>query len=259
MFVLYLADYQQQAHEIASSLQLQAFAIANSDRKTLLAWVEKGELAILLNGQLSLQPLSKPLPNAVAVDWANKRLLWRLQHGGGRSELIAKACGIKKDFLPTIVDATAGFGKDSLLLASLGCYVTLVERSPLVAAMLADGWQRAQSEPYLQPFLPRMRICHGDAKQWLLALSPDERPDVVYLDPMFPDRGNSAKVKQDMQVFHIAVGADDDADALLAPALAVAKKRVVVKRPRYAEHLAGQKPSLMYEGESSRFDVYLGC
>ena len=257
MFVLYLADYQPQAYQIASSLGLEAFVLANNDRKTLLAWAEKGELAILLDGQLSLQPLTKPLPNAVAVDWANKSLLWRLQHGGGRSELIAKACGIKKDFLPTIIDATAGFGKDSLLLASLGCSVTLLERSPLVAAMLADGWQRAQAEAYLLPILARMSIHEGDAKAHLLALTVEQRPDVVYLDPMFPDRGNSAKVKKDMQAFHVAVGADDDADALLAPALAVAKKRVVVKRPRHAEHLAGQKPSLMYEGESSRFDVYL--
>ena len=257
MFILYLPDYQQAAQQLASSLQLDAFVIANNERKTLLAWAEKGKLAILCDGQLSLQPLTKPLPHAVAVDWANKSLLWRLQHGGGRSELIAKACGIKKDFLPTIVDATAGFGKDSLLLASLGCTVTLLERSPLVAAMLADGWQRAQYEPYLRSILPRMTIHHGDAKAHLLALPVDQRPDVVYLDPMFPDRGNSAKVKKDMQAFHVAVGADDDADALLAPALFAAKKRVVVKRPRHADHLAGQKPSLIYEGESSRFDVYL--
>jgi 16S rRNA (guanine1516-N2)-methyltransferase len=121
------------------------------------------------DGQLALQPLTKPLPHAVAVDWANKSLLWRLQHGGGRGELIAKACGIKKELVPTIVDATAGFGKDSLLLASLGCQVTLVERSPLVAAMLADGWQRAILNPYLAEILPRMTIYHGDAKRTLIS------------------------------------------------------------------------------------------
>jgi 16S rRNA (guanine1516-N2)-methyltransferase len=257
LFILYLPDYHAQATELASTLGYEAFSIINSERKTLLAWTEKGELAILVDGQISLQPLTKPLPNAVNVDWANKSLLWRLQHGGGRGELIAKACGIKKDFLPKIVDATTGFGKDSLLLASLGCQVTMLERSPLVAALLTDGWQRALQEPALTDILPRMSLYHGDAKQWLLSVSEEYRPDVVYLDPMFPERANTAKVKKDMQVFHIAVGADDDGDALLAPALAAAKKRVVVKRPRHAQHLAGQKPSLAYEGESSRFDVYL--
>jgi len=257
VFVLYLAEYQQQAHDLASCLGIEAFLIANTERKTLLAWAKQGDLAVLCAGQIALQPLTKPLPHAVAVDWANKSLLWRLQHGGGRGELIAKACGIKKELVPTIVDATAGFGKDSLLLASLGCQVTLVERSPLVAAMLADGWQRAIHEPALAEILPLMQLYHSDAKRYLSQLTAEQYPDVVYLDPMFPDRGNTAKVKQDMQSFHIAVGADFDADELLAPALAVAKKRVVVKRPRYAVALAQQKPSLVYEGESSRFDVYL--
>lgn len=259
MFILYLPDYGQQAHELASTLGYEAFSIAADERKTLLAWAAKGELAILLNGRLCLQPLTKPLPNAICVDWANKSLLWRLQHGGGRGELIAKACGVKKDFTPTVVDATAGFGKDSLLLASLGCQVRMIERSPLVAAMLADGWQHAQQEPALQQILPRMHLHHANAVEWLQHLSPEQRPDVVYLDPMFPERLNSAKVKKDMQAFHLAVGPDEDSDALLKPALVVAKKRVVVKRPRHAVHLAGQKPDLVYEGESSRFDVYLSA
>jgi len=257
VFILYLAEHQAQAQQLASTLGVEAFLLANTERKTVLSWAKQGDLAILLAGQIALQPLSKPLPHAVAVDWANKSLLWRLQHGGGRGELIAKACGIKKDSLPTIIDATAGFGKDSLLLASLGCHITLLERSPLVAAMLADGWQRATQEPALATILPRMDVQQGDAKSYLSQLCAEQYPDVVYLDPMFPDRGNTAKVKQDMQTFHVAVGADYDADELLAPALAVAKKRVVVKRPRHAQALAQQKPSLVYEGESSRFDVYL--
>ncbi|PTQ89342.1 class I SAM-dependent methyltransferase [Agitococcus lubricus] len=257
MFILYLADYQLQAEELASILGIEAFLLANTERKTLLAWQSHGQLAILLAGQVALQPLSKPLPHPVMVDWGNKTLLWRLQHGGGRGELLAKACGIKKEYLPKVIDATAGFGRDSLLLASLGCQVTLVERSPLVAAMLRDGWQRAALEPYLAPILPRMALHQGNATTFLQHLSPLDYPDVVYLDPMFPDRHNSAKVKQDMQSFHLAVGADDDADTLLVPALAVARKRVVVKRPRHATPLAGQIPSLVYEGESSRFDVYV--
>ena len=254
---MYLADYQQQAQQLALALSVEAFLLANTERKTLLAWQNQGDLAVLLAGQVALQPLTKPLPNPVMVDWGNKSLLWRLQHGGGRGELLAKACGIKKDYLPKVIDATAGFGRDSLLLASLGCQVQLIERSPLVAAMLADGWQRAEQEPFLQPILSRMRLHHGHAISFLNNLTAIDYPDVVYLDPMFPDRNSSAKVKQDMQTFHVAVGADEDADALLVPALAVAQKRVVVKRPRHAQPLAEQKPSLIYEGESSRFDVYL--
>jgi 16S rRNA (guanine1516-N2)-methyltransferase len=82
---------------------------------------------------------------------------------------------------------------------------------------------------------------------------------VVFLDPMFPPREKSALVKKEMRAFHDVVGADDDADALLAPALALAKHRVVVKRPGYAEFLAGKKPTMSIEGKNNRFDVYVNA
>lgn len=257
MFILYVENYQQQAQQLALTLGVEAFLLANTERKTLLSWQHQGNLAILLAGQIALQTLNTPLPNPVMVDWASKSFLWRLQHGGGRGELLAKACGLKKEYVPRIIDATAGFGRDAVLLASLGCQVQLIERSPLVAAMLTDGWQRAAQEPFLQPILSKLSLHHGQAIDFFKQLAPTAYPDVVYLDPMFPSRNNSAKVKQEMQSFHVAVGADDDADSLLVPALAIAQKRVVVKRPRHAKPLAAQKPSLVYEGESSRFDVYL--
>ncbi len=112
------------------------------------------------------------------------------------------------------------------LLAWLGCRVTLLERSPLVQALLADGWRRAEAEPLLTAALARMRLVPTDAAAWLDGLAEAERPEVVYLDPMFPAREKSAKVKANMQVFHQAVGADADSDTLLEPALRAAKKRV---------------------------------
>lgn len=66
----------------------------------------------------------------------------------------------------------------------------------------------------------------------MTTLSP--APDVVYLDPMYPHRQKSALVKKEMRVFQSLVGNDDDADSLLIPAMTIAKRRVVVKRPNYA-------------------------
>ena len=83
-----------------------------------------------------------------------------------------------------------------------------------------------------------------------------EKPDVVFLDPMFPEKRKNAAPKKEMAAFHFLVGADADADALLPLALQVAQRRVVVKRPRHAPVLAGVKPSLVLEGESTRFDIY---
>jgi 16S rRNA (guanine1516-N2)-methyltransferase len=105
-----------------------------------------------------------------------------------------------------------------------------------------------------------MSLLHASSHDALTQLVSDPnfvRPDVVYLDPMYPHKKKSALVKKEMRVFQTLVGADNDADSLLAPAMALATKRVVVKRPDYAEFLAGQKPSTAIETKKNRFDVYV--
>jgi len=230
-------------------------------KQTLESLLGQHEALLIYDEQgLALQTLERPLPGPVRVDFAGGTLRWRLAHGGGRSEMVAKACAVKKGFVPRVLDCTAGLGRDALILASLGCELTLCERSPLVAALLVDGLQRAALDAELAPIISRMHFQPGEALAALLAfadVAPEQRPDVVLLDPMFPHREKSALVKKEMRVFRAIVGEDLDADELLLPALAVARKRVVVKRPKLAPYLAGKKPSLEVAGQSGRFDVYL--
>jgi 16S rRNA (guanine1516-N2)-methyltransferase len=153
------------------------------------------------------------------------------------------------------VDATAGLGRDSFILASLGFKVRLIERSPIIHALLNDGLQRGLADPALAPIIKNMELIHADAILWLNETI--EKPDIIYLDPMFPDRKKSALSKLDMRIFHDIAGDDVDADQLLSTALACAARRVVVKRPRLAEELAGIKPAFALTGSSSRFDTYI--
>lgn len=190
----------------------------------------------------------------ILVDFASGAASYRRQFGGGKDEAIAKACGLTKKRDLQIIDATAGLGRDALVLASLGARVTLVERNPMVAALLYDGLRRATLEPTTVALAERMQLCFSPA---LTALTELPTADVVYLDPMFPPREKSALVKKEMRAFHDVVGSDTDADALLAPALALAKYRVVVKRPGYAEVLASTAPQLVVKGKNNRFDVYI--
>lgn len=198
--------------------------------------------------------------SVIAVDFSAGACQYRRLHGGGRGQPVARAVGLKKgNRIPSVLDATAGLGRDAFVLASLGCTVQLFERSPLVHLLLQDGLQRAQAaaDPDLRTIAGRMSLQHGDVRQRLEQCAAHERPDVVYLDPMFPERRKaSAAVKKEMAVFHALVGADEDAGSLLPLALDTALYRVVVKRPRHAPHLAGIKPGLVLEGESTRFDIY---
>ena len=191
----------------------------------------------------------------VRVDFATGAVAHRRQFGGGTAQMIAKAVGIQPGVRPTILDATAGLGRDSFVLASLGCSVTMIERQPLIAALLEDGLSRAQNEAVEGPIVARMALLQGNAIDRMLSWA-DTAPQVVYLDPMFPHREKSSLVKKEMRIFRQLAGDDDDAPALLEAAMKLASHRVVVKRPRKAPAIDGPHPNYALEGKSSRFDIY---
>ena len=204
---------------------------------------------------LQLVELGDKAPGPVRVDFVEGAAAHRRQFGGGSGQMIAKAVGVQSGIRPRILDATAGLGRDAFVLASLGCEMTLIERQPLVAALLEDGLQRAALNLDVAPIAARMRLLNGNAIE-LMQHWQGEPPQVVYLDPMFPHRDKSALVKKEMRLFRPLAGDDDDAPELLAAALQLASHRVVVKRPRKAPAIAGPEPSTRIEGKSSRYDIY---
>ena len=189
----------------------------------------------------------------VLVDFAGGAAQYRRTKGGG--ELLGKA--VNHSASPQVWDGTGGLGRDAFVLASLGLAVNVFEQHPAVACLLADGLRRAADEEIAE-IAARITLHHGDTCALMPALAAAQgRPDVVYLDPMYPERKKAAAVKKEMAYFHGLVGAAQDEAALLAAARAVAKKRVVVKRPRLGDFLAQAEPAYQYAGKSTRFDVYL--
>lgn len=212
--------------------------------------------ALVLTPQhLELHKLDEPKLGAIFVDFAGGMMAHRRRFGGGRGEAVAKAVGLKGDYLPDVVDATAGMGRDAFVLASLGCRVRMLERHPVVAALLDDGLQRGYADAEIGFWLQqRLTLLHTSSIEALATLLP--KPDVVYLDPMFPHKQKSALVKKEMRVLQTLVGADADADGLLLPARKLARKRVVVKRPDYAPPLADEPTSTIVITKNHRFDLY---
>jgi len=197
------------------------------------------------------------------VDFLEPSLQYRLRTSGKRQG-IAKAAGLDKLAAGQqlfVVDATAGLGRDALVLAYLGCRVLMLERSPLLHALLADGFARAQTgaDAGFAAVMQRMMLWHGEAREWLASAARGEveRPDVVCLDPMFPPRGKSAKVKKDMALLHRLLGSEDDLESLLAVALQAAKYRVVLKRPDGKVPEALPQPTLWVGERPAAFAVYV--
>tara|TARA_R110000787_G_scaffold4694_2_gene17731 strand:- start:61 stop:660 length:600 start_codon:yes stop_codon:yes gene_type:complete len=189
------------------------------------------------------------------IDFVAGPVAHRFRFGGGRGQPLAKAMGLTDGKTPAIVDATAGLGRDSFLLASLGAKVMMIERSPRMHALLADGLERAAQEGgELQEIVSRMTLFLGDAKDLL----PQLDVEAVLVDPMHPARKKSALVKLELRQVREIVGEDDNALELMQVALQYAKKRVVLKWPVSAEPIAGVRPfSHQIFGKTMRYDVFM--
>ncbi len=186
-----------------------------------------------------------------------------------RFGLLFQAVGFRSG-RPSVLDATAGLGRDAFRLAYHGCRVTAIERSPVLFALLQDGLERAARVPEIQEHLgDRLRLLQADARGFLQQLakkcgtaalrgvsSPENVPDVVYLDPMFPPQKKSALVKVEMRILRQLVGDDPDAGELFELARVVARQRVVVKRHRRAAPLA-PNPTHSHSDQTTRYDVYV--
>ncbi|MFO1372598.1 MAG: class I SAM-dependent methyltransferase [Candidatus Competibacteraceae bacterium] len=215
-------------------------------------------LLVLTPERLELRETSPNAPGPVYVDFLGGTVAHRRRFGGGRRQPLARAIGLKNHAAPTVLDVTAGLGRDAFVLACLGCTVQMVERSPIVAALLNDGLMRAAQDPDIGTVVAaRLHLTVADGREYLWQLASDQRPDVVYLDPMYPHRQKSALVKKEMRLLRQLVGDDWDASILLAAALACARWRVVVKRPRLAPLLTGPPPTVQIIAPNTRFDVYL--
>lgn len=187
----------------------------------------------------------------IGVDFNEGKSAHRRRFGGG--ELLAKAVGLKKGYFPVVLDATAGLGSDAFVLASLGCSMQLFERNLIPYALLQDGLLRGAQDAEIAPICARMLLQQGDARSVCLSV----KPDVIYLDPMFPHRHKSAAVKKEMHAFQQWVGDDLDSASLLPWAQQHAQHRVVVKRPKQSVFLDDCPPAYQYIGKNTRFDVYL--
>lgn len=214
-----------------------------------LELVRKSEGLTLTDGTMELR-----------ADFA--RMLPRLKQGRLQQELLVKAARAKGVEHPWAIDATAGFGEDSLLLAAAGFAVDLYEQDCVIAALLQDALDRAADDPALADAVARMRLHAGEDSiaglhQTAASIEQGElaAPDVVYLDPMFPERTKSAAVKKKFQLLHHLEQPCADEEMLVEAALAVHPRKVVIKRPVKGPLLAGMKPSYQLAGKAVRYDV----
>lgn len=241
---------ESESRLLAKSLNLD-FLFLNEPLK----FVSKYDYLLLKTSDgIGVAKTGKGAPKPVYVDFTSGAVDHRRRFGGGKGQDIAKAVGLNKRSNLSILDATAGLGRDAFVLACLGCSVALCERVGFVRAMLEDGLYRASFHHEVSEIVAKMPLLESD----ITGIEGEQVFDVVYLDPMYPHTDkSSAAAKKEMAFFRDLVGKDLDADSLLAHALRLAEYRVVVKRPKGAPFLNNAEPTYQLEGKSGRFDVYV--
>ena len=200
---------------------------------------------VLTDGALELRP-------------GFSHLVRRARPGAVERELVVRAVRVKGLVASEtrVLDATAGLGEDSFLLASAGFSVDLYERDPTIAALLADALERAAAAPQLSSAAARLRLHEADSIE-VMSTGSCEPPDVVLLDPMFPARSKSAAVGKKFQLLHAIERPCADEEALFAAAESARPRKIVVKRPLKGPWLAGRKPGYSLEGRAVRYDCYV--
>lgn len=233
-------DYRDEAEKLANRLQT-TLAFESPEAEVFLQLDESG-LSLRGNGQ--------------TVQGDFKKMLPRLRANNLNGEMLVKAARLKNADVPlTAVDATAGLGDDSLLLAAAGYEVTLFERDPVIAALLSDTIRRGLQNPDLCEIVSRMHLIEGDSISGMAAL--DFSPTVVLLDPMFPERQKSALVKKKFQLLHHLEKPCDEERELLVGAMALRPRKLIIKRPLKGPFLAGEKPHYSHNGKAIRYDCFV--
>ncbi len=245
--------YSKQCEVLAAQLQLPIITNESESPQALKLSYQRDRLQLLA-------PASLQGSGPVFVDFIAGKLAHRLRFGGGKGQAIAKAVGIKTGETPTVLDATAGLGQDAFILASLGSEVQMIERNPIVAALLADGLRRATLDSDTHSIIKRMQLTTGDSLQ-LMTIPTKANVDVVYLDPMYPSKKGSALTQKGMQTLRHLLGhtsrTNESALALLNAARKLVRKRVVLKRPTRVEPLSDPKPAFYIPGKTTRYDIWL--
>lgn len=226
---------------LAERLQ-SVITIDNSQADIVLSFTE-GCLA------LSCAKLAR---DPVIIDFNHPKMQYLVQ-SLSKYQPLAKAVGLHKKSGLLVLDATGGLGQDAFCLAALDAEVVVLEQSPIVAALLQDGLARAAASKVAQ----RITCVEADARTFFSHMSI--KPDVIYLDPMFPARSKRALASKEMQILQWLLGhasAQETLD-LLAAALATRVSRVVLKRPSWVLPIPSSCLSHHIKGKLVRFDIYL--
>ena len=222
-----------------------------TDELIMSVWNDETKYISIVDDKLTLSNNN----NNLVIDFNSQDILSRIDPGSKKCSVIQAVEGRSKNKL-TILDATAGLGRDTFTLASRGHSIVAIEKDPYIYLLLVDALERAKKTDNLKHIAKNIVLLNTNSADYIL--TTDKKFDSVYIDPMFPERKKSAKVKQNMQIMHEIAFNDEGINTQLLDNAFIAKiaKKIIVKRPINAKYLSIKKPSAQIKGKTNRFDIY---
>jgi 16S rRNA (guanine1516-N2)-methyltransferase len=158
-------------------------------------------------------------------------------------EPLARAIGLKKGkSKPSILDATAGFLGDSLLMYSFDIdTIECCERHPVAACLAINAIANSEIDIELM---------------FKSSLDIKKSYDVCFYDPMYSEKNTKTAPKKEMKIFRDVIGEDTDCSVVATHLLSLAVERLVIKRSIKAPYLL-PNPHHSIKGKSTRYDIYL--
>ena len=231
----------EKAKKIAERLNIEIIT-NNKEKFDILLSMDESGLALVSDNMKLYGDFSKSIKRLKQSNLQKEMLIHAVKIKGEKENLIA-------------IDATAGLGEDSILLAAYGYNVELYEKNPIISELLKDAMERAEKISELKDIIGRMKVHNEDS---IIAMQNLKyKPDIILLDPMFPERTKSALIKKKFQILHKIENPCSDETELLSSAIKANPKKIIIKRPLKGEYLAGIKPDYSLKGNSIRYDCII--
>lgn len=239
------SEYQKKSEELSNSLEVPLFFDLDEAEGVRSYLYYKKDRLYLFNSDSKKE---------ISLDFVESYTRFYKSKGFAKQNPLVKAVGGHSDEKRCLWDMTAGLCNDSLIFLGLGFEVFAFEREKSVYALSLDALLRTQENELLKNIFTHLNIENSDSSGILQ--ENREAPDVIYLDPMYPEKKKSALPSKEMQILQLIASETKMLEEFLLGCIKKARQRVVIKRPLWAKVICQDRLTHSYEGKAVRFDMY---
>jgi len=167
-----------------------------------------------------------------------------------REAHLKKAIGYGGESSKRILDCTGGLGHDAFILALLGQNVTVIDKNKGLCILFELALESLPKTSYFLEAKERITIINDNSASFIDKLLDY---DVVYIDPMFKDKGTAGRSGVMSLISDYLDDFTDVSDILIRSKF----NRMVIKRQKQFKQSGNGSPSFILSGKSINFHIFI--